>query len=137
MRLTAQQAAAAAKACGVEIPKKKRQPKPKVTLAINWAAWGLPEPHRELRFDKERFWRFDFAWTTLDHGEARCVALEQEGGVWTQGRHSRGQGMCDDMRKYARAYLLGWVVFRATPQMLKSGEAQAWIREALGIKEKT
>ncbi len=78
---------------------------------------GLPSPIPEYRFHPDRRWRFDWAWPD------RLIAVEQEGGVWIQGRHSRGAGMVKDMEKYNEAGRLGWRVFRFTPQQIKSGEA--------------
>jgi len=37
----------------------------------------------------------------------------------------------NDMHKYAAATILGWRVFRATPQMIRSGVAADWIQDAL------
>ena len=78
---------------------------------------GLPIGVAEYRFHAERRWRFDYAWPS------HKIAIEQEGGVFVQGRHSRGAGMVKDMEKYNNAALLGWRVFRFTPQQIKSGEA--------------
>jgi len=110
---------------GLKAPAGKKTPK--TPAVIPWAAWGIPEPTSEFRFC-ERRWRFDWAWT------ANKVALEQDGGVWTGGRHSRGKGQIEDMAKLNRAAVLGWKVLRCTPQQLKSGEIMAAIREALGIQ---
>src|SRR5260364_426939 len=46
----------------------------------------LPEPQREYRFDADRRWKFDFAWPDWK------IAVECEGGIWTQGRHTRALG---------------------------------------------
>lgn len=70
----------------------------------------LPEPVAELQFHPTRKWRFDWCWPT------RMVALEVEGGIWTRGRHTRGQGYLQDIDKYNAAQLLGWKVLRTTPQ---------------------
>lgn len=70
-------------------------------------------------------WRFDFAWPDYR------VALEIEGGIWIAGRHSRGAGYLADCRKYNAAQLLGWQVFRATGEMVKSGEALQAIKTAI------
>jgi hypothetical protein len=51
------------------------------------------------------------------------VALEIDGAVWTQGRHTRGSGYVKDMEKLNAAAELGWRVFRYTPQMVESGAA--------------
>lgn len=85
----------------------------------------LPKPIAEWQFHKTRKWKFDLAWPE------RRVALEQEGGVWIRGRHNRGGGMIADMEKYNAAALLGWRVFRFTPQQVQRGEAAAMMREAL------
>lgn len=79
-------------------------------------AVGLPTPEAEYRFDASRRWRFDWAWPDSK------IALEQEGGVWIQGRHSRGAGMVKDFEKYNQAAVLGWRVFKATPKQIASGD---------------
>lgn len=71
----------------------------------------------EYRFHSERRWKFDHCWP---HAK---VALEIEGGVWTGGRHVRGAGFIRDMEKYNEAALLGWHVYRVTPQQIKNGQA--------------
>lgn len=67
---------------------------------------------KEYKFHPERRWRFDYA--IPEHK----IALEVEGGVWTQGRHTRPQGFLGDMEKYNQATLMGWRVFRTTPTEL-------------------
>lgn len=64
---------------------------------------------KEYKFHHERRWRFDYA------VPAYKIALEVEGGVWTQGRHTRPQGFLGDIEKYNTATLMGWRVFRTTP----------------------
>lgn len=83
----------------------------------------LPPPQREFPFHPERKWRFDFADPKLK------IAAECEGGVWTQGRHTRGAGFIADLDKYNAAALLGWLVLRFTRTQIASGEAiRAWMR---------
>lgn len=72
----------------------------------------VPEPVPEYRFHPHRRWRFDYAWPIYR------VAVEIEGGVWTQGRHTRGAGYLADLAKYNSAALLGWLVLRYTPDQL-------------------
>ena len=67
---------------------------------------------KEYRFHPKRMWRFDYA--IPEHK----VALEVEGGVWTNGRHIRAQGFLGDMEKYNTATLMGWKVLRTTPDDL-------------------
>ena len=90
---------------------------------------GVPMPKREYRFDPKRRSRFDFAWPDLR------LAVEVEGGSWTQGRHTRGLGFSNDMEKYNRAALQGWIVLRYGPQEVKSGRAVGQILEAIEAQQ--
>jgi hypothetical protein len=81
-------------------------------------------PEREQTFC-HRKWRFDFSWPD------KKIAAEIEGGIWSGGRHTRGNGFSEDCAKYNQATLLGWRVFRFTPAMVTSCEAIDTIREAL------
>ena len=67
---------------------------------------------KEFKFPPKLRWRFDYAIP-----EPR-IALEVEGGVWTNGRHTRPQGFLGDIEKYNTATLMGWRVFRTTPDDL-------------------
>lgn len=67
---------------------------------------------KEYQFHPKRKWRFDYA--IVEHK----IALEVEGGVWTGGRHTRPQGFLGDIEKYNTATLMGWRVFRVTPDNL-------------------
>ena len=82
---------------------------------------------REHRFHDARKWRFDFAEPYLR------LAIECEGGVWIQGRHTRGKGYSADLEKYNEAALLGWTVLRFTREHVKSGEAIRYIQRFLGV----
>lgn len=66
----------------------------------------------ELLFHSTRRWRFDYAIP------AAQVAIEVEGGAYTQGRHTRGRGFEADMEKYNTAEAMGWHVLRVTPERL-------------------
>lgn len=85
----------------------------------------LPEPTLEYRFHPERRWRFDFAWPEY------MLAVEVEGGTWTNGRHSRGSGFADDAEKYNEAVMLGWRVLRFTADQVRSGTAVKTIERAV------
>lgn len=67
---------------------------------------------KEFRFHPKRLWRFDYAIPL------HKIALEVEGGVWTGGRHTSPKGFLGDMEKYNTATLMGWRVFRTTPDEL-------------------
>ncbi len=71
----------------------------------------LPEAVPEFRFHPTRKWRFDWAWPD------QKIALEIEGGTHNGGRHVRGKGYEEDVRKYNAATLMGWKVYRATTGM--------------------
>ena len=78
---------------------------------------GLPTPEREYRFAPPRRYRADFAYPE------QKILIEVEGGTWTGGRHSRGQGFENDCLKYNLAVEFGWRVMRFTGDMIKSGLA--------------
>lgn len=67
---------------------------------------------KEFKFHPVRKWRFDYA--IPEHK----IALEVEGGVWTGGRHTSPKGFLGDIEKYNTATLMGWRVFRTTPEDL-------------------
>lgn len=78
-----------------------------------WAR--VPEPVPEYRFHPHRRWRFDYAFPL------QMLAVEIEGGLWTNGRHSRGKGAIADIEKYSEAAILGWRIVYATPDELTNG----------------
>ena len=94
-------------------------------LSAQIADARLPEPEREFRFHRVRKWRFDFAWPDYH------LAVEVEGGIWSQGRHTRGQGFIQDCFKYNAAALQGWRVLRFPAELINSGTALATITRAL------
>ncbi len=63
---------------------------------------------REYRFHPTRKWRFDFA--DVKHR----IAVEIDGGVWVQGRHTRGSGFVKDAEKLNEAAALGFRILRYT-----------------------
>ena len=82
-------------------------------------------PVREHRFHPTRKWRFDFAFP--DHK----LAVEIEGGIWANGRHTRGSGFKADMEKYNEAALLGWKVLRFDGDAVRTGTAINTVLQAL------
>lgn len=80
----------------------------------------------EMHFGRNRKWRFDYA------DVENLIAWEIEGGVWVQGRHTRGKGFIADMEKYNCAAMLGWRVVRSTtdgPSKVKALEVVKALRE--------
>jgi very-short-patch-repair endonuclease len=86
----------------------------KFTLLWVHAIKGSTEMVVEHKFHPSRKWRFDFA-----HPPTK-VAIEIEGGVYVRGRHQRPQGFKNDCEKYFHAGLLGWRVFRLSPNMVNA-----------------
>lgn len=86
---------------------------------------GLPKPQLEWRFHPTRRWRFDLAWPD------KSLAVEIDGGVYVQGRHTRGAGVEKDMEKLAEAAIAGWTVIRVSTNQVKSGQALTWIERLI------
>lgn len=91
---------------------KRKKSKFETTVFHRILTSGLPIPIVEYRFDTVRMFRFDFAWP------ARFIALECEGGIWTNGAHTRGKHFNSDCQKYNLAGKLGWRVLRYTPNII-------------------
>lgn len=107
---------------GDKVPQKprKRTKKPAPPQRDMFTALVESELHtqcvKEYRFHPVRQWRFDYALPM------QKVALEVEGGVWTQGRHTRPQGFLGDIEKYNTATVMGWRVVRCVPDDLMTGK---------------
>lgn len=70
---------------------------------------------REYKFHPKRQWRADFKI------EGYPILVEIEGGVHSNGRHTRGKGFEGDCEKYNQANLLGYHVLRGSTSQVKSG----------------
>jgi len=86
---------------------------------------GLPAPELEHRFHPTRKWRFDLAWPD------QMLAMEIDGGVYAEGRHTRGKGFEGDAEKLNEALILGWRVLRVTTGQVKSEKAIGWLERAV------
>lgn len=116
-------------------PRKKRGTGKVAKDKLKWATFTgvlarscVSAPYTEYRFHPERKWRFDYAWPS------RKIALEVEGGVWTNGRHTRGKGFLGDLEKYNTAAAMGWRVLRVTPSELLSVKTAEMIKKAMEVK---
>ena len=73
----------------------------------------LPVPESEYYFNKPfTRHRFDFAYPDAH------LAIELEGGVFTNGRHVQGVGYTNDCIKYNLAVMQGWRILRYTAEMM-------------------
>lgn len=97
-----------------------------VIAAAKNAGHGAPE--LEYRFAPPRRWRFDLCWP------AKKVAFEREGSTWQGGRHTSGKGFRNDAEKYNEAAIRGWLVIRATVDMIRSGLATDHLLAALAAR---
>jgi hypothetical protein len=98
------------------------------TLLWMIVAADLPRPEREFRFHPTRRWRFDFAWPD------RLLAVEVMGGVWSQGRHTRGAGYTSDCQKQCEAVVRGWRILNVTGSMIQDGSALDYLTQLLKAK---
>lgn len=96
-------------------------------LAFQVRASGLDAPDRQVKFHPARRFRFDLAWPAL------LVYCEVDGGVWVQGRHTRGAGYIRDTEKFNEATVLGWRGLRVVPDQIKTGKALEWIKQTLAL----
>lgn len=96
-----------------------------LSLDRQCVAIGLPQPETEVRFHPTRKWRADYLW------RSEKLIVEVDGGVFVQGRHSRGVGVEKDCEKFAEAMVLGYRVMRVTTRHVKNGQALAWIERVL------
>jgi very-short-patch-repair endonuclease len=98
-------------------PKKRGPSELEETFKVQLRMMGQEGWEEEFQFHPTRKWRFDFA------HPAYKIAVECEGGVHSQGRHTRGSGFEKDCEKYNAAAILGWCVLRYTKRMLDEGVA--------------
>lgn len=79
----------------------------------------------EYRFDPVRLWRIDYAIPS------QLIAIEVEGGVYIQGRHTRGSGFVKDMEKYNELACKGWTLLRVTPDSLLTSNTLEMIQRCV------
>ena len=106
----------------------KKRSSLELTLEMQFVQYGIPRAEIEYRFDDKRRWRFDFAWPEIK------IATEVEGGIWNNGRHTRGTGFIGDLEKYNAAMMQGWSVYRCTREMIMSGEAAKTIKILIEVR---
>lgn len=73
------------------------------------------EYRKEFKFCESRKWRADYYLPGIK------TLIECDGSVWTNGRHTRGQGFIKDCEKLNMASMLGYTVLRySTDTIMKS-----------------
>lgn len=70
---------------------------------------------QELKFQPDRKWKVDF------HLVDKKILVEDEGGIWISGRHTRSKGYLGDLEKYNATTMMGFQVVRFSIDQLKSG----------------
>lgn len=88
---------------------------------------GCPSPDYEFRFNKIRRWRVDYY---FENGRRR-LALEVEGGAWSNGRHVRGTGFIGDIEKYNALTLEGIWLLRVVPKDLLTVKTVEMVKKFL------
>lgn len=84
-------------------------------------ARGLPRPTPEVQFHPTRKWRCDFCWI------AERVVMEVDGGIFTNGRHTRGSGWIKDAEKRRELAAMGYLLIPVSPDEVAAG---AWVDPA-------
>ena len=93
-----------------------------------WQRCGGPELEAEYQFYSERGWRADYKVA------GKMILIELDGGVWTEGRHTRGGGFISDCMKINTAELMGFHVIRIPTGFATDNYVSEIIER---IKEKT
>ena len=103
----------------------KVQSEGEVILATALRALQI-EFEQEFKFHPTRKWRADF------HLKGKKILVEVEGGIWSNGRHTRGKGYLGDLEKYNAATMMGYQVIRFSTEQVKSGKAIEQIEKMVG-----
>lgn len=74
----------------------------------------------------KRRWRVDYYFANVVSNQP--LAVEIEGAVFQQGRHTRGAGFLKDCEKYNELSIMGISLLRFTPAQIKKGEAALTIK---------
>ncbi|MEN8991225.1 DUF559 domain-containing protein [Avibacterium paragallinarum] len=113
---------------GTKRPKVKSPKVPnefELKLALELKALEI-DFEQEFKFHPGRKWRADF------HLKGKKILVEVEGGIWSNGRHTRGKGYLGDLEKYNAATMMGYQVIRFSTEQVKSGKAIEQILKLIG-----
>ena len=104
------------------VKKERVQSVGEATLAMHLKAKNI-QFEQEFLFHPTRKWRADF------HIVGQKLLIEVEGGIWSNGRHTRAKGYLDDMEKYNAVQVSGYRLLRFSTEQVKSGLAVRKIEE--------
>jgi hypothetical protein len=109
-----------AKALGLDVPPAATSKGPRINpevFAEQCRLRGLGFPAWEYPFAApERAWKLDFAWI------GQKIALEVQGGIWSQGRHVRGAALRKEWEKLNELAVRKWAVLYCEPSDLTSAK---------------
>ena len=83
---------------------------------------------REYRFHDKRKWRYDFYLPDYN------LLIECQGGIWGNGKHSRGRGYMNDCDKMNEAVKMGYRVMWFTGEHVDKGSAIDLIKEIVSYE---
>ena len=95
------------------------------TVTAFFATYQIHTPSFEYKFCDSRKWRFDLVW--LDS----LVALEVQGGIYSQGAHVRGAHMEREWCKLNCAATLGYRILFCSPEQLLTAATARAVKAAL------
>lgn len=85
---------------------------------------------KQYRFHPTRKWRADFA---MLNEQRKGLMVEVQGGIYSGGRHTRGDAIEDECEKFAYAIMLHWYVMPITAKQIANGSAIKWICQFMGV----
>lgn len=126
---------------GLELQNKKRKAKPRAksnSIGRSIAAKTILEAElkkvisfvSEHKFHKVRKWRLDYFIPELK------IGIELHGGVYTNGRHTRGTGFTEDREKMNEAMIAGIMILEFTSEQVKNGKAMVMIKSAIETRRR-
>jgi len=109
-------------------------------IVVKWFAEHGILAVPEYQFHPDRKWRFDFALLPMRWGGFTQyisdvpdfkLALEVQGGLFTNGRHNRGPALLKEHEKLNTAACDGWRILYTIPQNLCMSETVEMVKGAL------
>ena len=105
-----------------------REPEHITLMEIHLRELGLTPFAREHMFHERRKWCFDFC------VPAAKLGIEIEGGIYTNGGHTRGAGYQANLDKYNAAVCDGWHLLRFSVDDVRFGRDIAYLEAFAPVK---